>query len=128
MLLGRAHVGPLLDQLRGHTDRQIGRQLQIGEPERLARSFARIDPGESRQQVALLRERLAQRRQRRLGLGERGFLRGEIAAVAQAFFQPLAEGIGILLLMAMSWLVASICPRSEASVIAATTIFAVSAR
>ena len=67
--------------------------MQVGEPEGLARSFARIGAGQRRQEVALLRQRLAQRRQCRLGLRQRRFLHGDVAAVAQALVQPALQQV-----------------------------------
>ena len=102
LFLRRAHVGALLDQLRRQAHRQIDRQMQIGEPEGLARSFARIGAGQRRQQVALLRQRLAQRRQSRFGLRQRRFLHGDVAAVAQALVQLALQQVEHLALMAIN--------------------------
>ena len=93
LLFRGAHVRALLDQLRRQAHRQIERQMQVGEPEGLARSFARIGAGQRRQEVALLRQRLAQRRQGRLGLRQRRCLHGDIAAVAQAVVQPALQEV-----------------------------------
>ena len=93
LFLRRAHVGALLDQLRRQAHRQVDRQMQVGEPEGLARSFARIGAGQRRQEVALLRQRLAQRRQCRLGLRQRRRLHGDVAAVAQTLIQPALQEV-----------------------------------
>ena len=49
--------------------------------------------GQRRQQIALLGERLAQRRQRRPDLRQRGFLRRHFAAIGVARFELLAEDV-----------------------------------
>ena len=87
LLFRRAHVGPLLDQLRGQADRQIGGQMQVRKSERFTRTRAGIDAGQRRDEIALLRECLAQRRQRCLGLRQSGFLRRQIAAIGIARVQ-----------------------------------------
>ncbi len=58
--------------------------MQVREPEYLMRPSLGIAAGQRRQQIALLRQRFAQRRQRRFGLRQCGFLRRDIAAVGVA--------------------------------------------
>ncbi len=65
LLFRGANVRPLLDQLRRQADRQVSRQMQIGKTERLDRPLIGEDAGQCGQHIALLRQRLAQRRQRR---------------------------------------------------------------
>ena len=78
--LGGAHVGPLLDQLRGQAQRQVLRQFQLGEIEALAAILVRRAADQAHQLVALLGELLLQRRQRRAGLGQRRFLGQHVGA------------------------------------------------
>ena len=74
----RPHVGPLIDQLARQADRQIGRQLQMGQIELLADLVGRILPGQRRQEVALLRQLLLKRRQQLLGLRQCRVLRQHV--------------------------------------------------
>ncbi len=57
--LGGANVGPLLDQLRRQGERQLVRQLQVGELEALGDRLAGQPAGQGGQQVALLRQHLS---------------------------------------------------------------------
>ena len=62
-LLRRAHVRPLLHQFRRQADRQVRRQLQVGELEASRDILAREPARQSGQRVALLRQLFLQRRQ-----------------------------------------------------------------
>ena len=84
LLFGGADVRPLLDELRRQAHRQVGRQVQVGKPERLARPFVRKDAGQGGQQIALLRQRLAQRRQRRPRLRQRRLLGRDVGPIGIA--------------------------------------------
>ena len=77
---GRAHVGPLLDHLRRQAERQVVRQLQVGQPEAFGQRLVGKRPVKRGKQVALLGQRLLQRRQGRLDLGQRGLLGGDVGA------------------------------------------------
>ena len=76
--LGGQNVGPLRHQFGGQADRQVDRQMQLGEGEGLVRLLARRHADEGRDQIALLAKLLVQRRQQLLHLGKRGFLRHDI--------------------------------------------------
>ena len=93
LLLRRADVRPLLDQLRRQADGQIARQVQVGKSERLQRPFVRKGSGQRGQQIALLGERLAQRRQGRPRLRQRGLLRRHVGAIGIARVELAAENV-----------------------------------
>ena len=117
-----AHVGALLDELRRQAHRQVGRQVQRGERQVIARGFVRKMADQRQQHVALLLELLLQRRQRRL---RRRHLRFLGAARRRAWRRrhridcapPSSWSLSALMMSR----VASIWPRSEASCTAAVT-------
>ncbi len=76
--LGGAHVGTAFHQLRRHAERQIRRQSQLLELEVRRREIRRQMPGEPRQGVARLVQRLVERRQCPFQLRERGVLRENV--------------------------------------------------
>ena len=97
---GGPHVRTLLDQLRRQADRQIARQPQCGEHELLRQSIARKAAAQRRQQVALLRQLLLQRRQGLLHLRQRRLLRhdiglGDLAKLALTPQQPEHVGLDL---------------------------------
>ena len=73
-----AHVGPLPHEFRGQAERQIGRQGQRLEIECLRHLGGRILPGQGGEQIALLRERLLERRQQLHHLRQRRLLHEHI--------------------------------------------------
>ncbi len=87
-------------QLRRQADRQVARQPQRRELELLDRLVARKTAAQRRQQVALLRQLLLQRRQGLLDLGQRRLLRhhvglGDLAELALAPQQPEHVGLDL---------------------------------
>ena len=58
--LGRADVGPLLDQPRGQAERQVRRQLRSSSSKLSASAGAGQAAGQGGEQVALLGQRLLQ--------------------------------------------------------------------
>src|SRR5262249_19431421 len=74
LLFGGAKIGALLDQARGQAHRQIPRQRQGGDRERLALGRAGKASCQRRQQAALLFQLLLQRRQGGLRGGKIGLL------------------------------------------------------
>ncbi len=92
LLFGGAYIGALLNQLRGQAHRQLGRQLEVVQPECSTRPFARKGTRQRGEQVVLLCERLAQRRQSCFGLREGGFLQRQIVAIGIAGIElPLQD-------------------------------------
>src|SRR5215471_21413966 len=84
LFFGCPHVRPLLNKLRRKADGKCRRQVQLGEPESLTRSFSRKCSRQCGDEIACLRERLAQRRQSRPYLRERGFLQSEVIAIGKS--------------------------------------------
>src|SRR6516162_11703202 len=98
LFFGCPHVRPLLDQLRRQADRKYRRQVQLGKPESLARCFSWKRPRQRGNEVACLRERLAQRRQSSSCLRERGFLQSEVVAIGKSSLELTPDGFEHLLI------------------------------
>ena len=116
VLHGLLHVRPLGHQLRGKAHRQLLRQLEAGKVKLLGKLLARESAGEFRQQVALLRQLLHQRRQGGLDLRELRFLRRDVQAGHVALRELVAQDLQhVAVLRSMSCRVAAIWPRKDAS-------------
>src|SRR5262249_58234905 len=92
------HTGSLLDQRRWRADGKRGWQVYLGEPEGLAWSLSRKCSRQRRDQVVLMGERLAQRRQSRSRLRQRGFLQSDVIAIGKSGVELTPDGFEHLLI------------------------------
>ena len=93
LLFRQTHVGALLDQLRRQAHRQVLRQLQRLQVERLEWLLARITAEQRGQQIARDGQLLLQRRQGCFLLRQDRLLRGQVDAAGVTGVELLAQDI-----------------------------------